>query len=357
MVEIAPFATDTLRSNFLNASVVGPPHSTGDVRAITGADLETAPDVLAGGPPCQSFSVAAAQRFLKHDGKFKRIGFRDELRGNLTYEYLRLLEELRPRVFVLENVPGMRDMDGGETLTSILEVARGLGYYVAPPQVLQAADYGVPQLRRRLIVLGSLDGTPRMPEPTHAPRGGLLMRPWTTTAQALANLPEAAPNHQARDHEAASIARYRKLRVSEREQLGRVDRLDPHRPSKTVIAGGANGGGRSHLHPLLARTLTVRECARLQTFPDDFVFSGTMSRQFTQVGNAVPPLLGEVLGRTIGQQFFGFQFADGPTLAVERRAPDPQAAIASLIASSRQSAGLWYEDMIDRSLELALKAG
>ena len=81
--------------------------------------------------------------------------------------------------------------------------------------------------------------------------------------------------------------------------MPRVDRLDPRKPSKTVIAGGSGGGGRSHLHPYLARTMSVRECARLQTFPDKFVFLGKNGRQFTQVGNAVPPLLAEVLARRI----------------------------------------------------------
>lgn len=73
--------------------------------------------------------------------------------------------------------------------------------------------------------------------------------------------------------------------------MGRVDRLSPYLPSKTVIAGGTKGGGRSHLHPYTPRTISVRECARLQTFPDSYVFTGSTARQFTQVGNAVPPLL------------------------------------------------------------------
>ena len=90
----------------------------------------------------------------------------------------------------------------------------------------------------------------------------------------------------------------------EREQLGRVDRLDPTLPSKTVIAGGTNGGGRSHLHPEVPRTLSVRECARLQSFPDDFVFVGASARQFTQVGNAVPPVLAAQIGRSIREAYF-----------------------------------------------------
>ena len=90
-----------------------------------------------------------------------------------------------------------------------------------------------------------------------------------------------------------------KVGYGKRETLGRVDRLDPTLPSKTVIAGGTRGGGRSHLHPEIPRTLSVRECARLQSFPDDFVFCGSPARQFTQVGNAVPPVLAAQLGKIL----------------------------------------------------------
>jgi DNA (cytosine-5)-methyltransferase 1 len=100
------------------------------------------------------------------------------------------------------------------------------------------------------------------------------------------------------------------LDFGQREKKGRVDRLDPTKPSKTVIAGGSNGGGRSHLHPFIARTLTARECARLQTFPDNYVFQGSIARQFTQVGNAVPPLLAEHFARKIGQQIFGMHYGE-----------------------------------------------
>ncbi|MEO5335186.1 MAG: DNA cytosine methyltransferase [Magnetococcus sp. YQC-5] len=94
------------------------------------------------------------------------------------------------------------------------------------------------------------------------------------------------------------------LDYGKRDQLGRVDRLDSTLPSKTVIAGGTNGGGRSHLHPEIPRTLSVRECARLQTFPDDYVFIGASARQFTQVGNAVPPVLGAQIGLAVRDSYF-----------------------------------------------------
>ena len=95
-----------------------------------------------------------------------------------------------------------------------------------------------------------------------------------------------------------------KLPFGGRDKLGRVDRLDPTKPSKTVIAGGTKGGGRSHLHPYYPRTLSVRECARLQTFPEKYEFTGSVARQFTQVGNAVPPLLAYKLGLALKESLY-----------------------------------------------------
>ena len=114
----------------------------------------------------------------------------------------------------------------------------------------------------------------------HLPAGSVFKRPLSGVA-----------NHITRNHNAESIARYMKLDFGKRDKLGRVDRLDPFKPSKTIIAGGTGGGGRSHLHPFIPRTMSVRECARLQTFPDTYRFTGPVARQFTQVGNAVPPVL------------------------------------------------------------------
>ena len=94
------------------------------------------------------------------------------------------------------------------------------------------------------------------------------------------------------------------LDFGKRDKLGRVDRLDPMKPSKTIIAGGTGGGGRSHLHPFIPRTMSVRECARLQTFPDDYVFTGPVARQFTQCGNAVPPVLAYEMASAIYRSIY-----------------------------------------------------
>lgn len=158
---------------------------------------------------------------------------------------------------------------------------------------MNAAYFGVPQNRMRWIVVGTRGNTPIvLPAPNEriTPCGSVFNRRL-----------DGVSNHITREHTAQSISRYMLLEYGGRDKLGRVDRLDPRLPSKTVIAGGTKGGGRSHLHPFSPRTLSVRECARLQTFPDTYVFTGANARQFTQVGNAVPPLLAYKLALAIKQ--------------------------------------------------------
>jgi DNA (cytosine-5)-methyltransferase 1 len=312
-IEIEQWACDTLRLNHRGMHVMGPPTHPGDIKQVTPKLIQAFCgsssaefDVVTGGPPCQPFSQASTQRFLKSDPRFKRRGFEDDLKGTLLFDFVRLVTSLRPRVFVLENVPGLLSVDGGVQFELALTTLKGHGYSISEPAVLDAANYGVPQHRNRLIIWGSLKvDRPSLPTPTHGPANGLFLKPYTTVAHALVNMPQSLPNHVTRDHQDESIVRYRNLKFGERDKLGRTDRLNVFRPSKTVIAGGMHGGGRSHLHPFIARTLSVRESARLQTFPDDYVFEGSIARQFTQVGNAVPPLLAEHLARHIKLIEFG----------------------------------------------------
>lgn len=319
-MDIEEWACDTLRVNNADTVIVGPPTHSGDIKAIPPKKFQDLAgirpesiDVFTGGPPCQPFSQAASQRFLKGDERFKRKGFDDFEKGTLLFDYVKYIEYFLPKVFLLENVPGLIQMDGGRQLNHALERLTSLGYSHTTPAVLEAADYGVPQYRKRVIVWGTRIGAinPVVPQPTHCKNETLFQQPFNTVAHALSGISSRLSNHIPREHKNSSVARYRTLEFGKREKLGRVDRLDPKKPSKTVIAGGMNGGGRSHLHPFIARTLTVRECARLQTFSDDFVFQGNMSRQFTQVGNAVPPLLAEHFAREIGASVFGMKF-NGP---------------------------------------------
>jgi len=260
--------------------------------------------MITGGPPCQPFSQAASQRFVKEDDRFKRLGFSDKEKGTLLLDFISYIEYFEPKAFVLENVPGLLTIDSGQQLHKSLEQLSSIGYKHTTPKTVNAVDYGVPQFRERLIIWGTnvKNVDPQLPPPTHG--RDMFGEPYNVVANVLSNIPKDCVNHASREHKVESVARYRTLEFGQREKLGRVDRLNPYKPSKTVIAGGMNGGGRSHLHPFIARTMTVRECARLQTFADSFKFVGTISRQFTQVGNAVPPLLAEHFARLILTEVF-----------------------------------------------------
>lgn len=252
--------------------------------------------VFIGGPPCQPFSIAANQRFSKKGDNFKRVGFSHATNGNLLFDYIELIKHFKPRAFLIENVPGLMEIDDGEQLANAYAELERAGYSINEPMVLRADHYRVPQQRMRLFVIGSRTKKSFIrPEPMSASLvcGNAFEIPVGNTE-----------NHITREHSAESVQRYMRLPFGARDQLGRVDRLDPSKPSKTIIAGGTAGGGRSHLHPYIPRTLSVRESARLQTFPDDYIFTGPVARQFTQVGNAVPPVLGAQLAKAIKTSYF-----------------------------------------------------
>ena len=163
------------------------------------------------------------------------------------------------------------------------------------PCAIQAHGFGVPQYRERMIIIGTrIKGKYPVFNNSTVEVDKIF-----TVADALADFPENPLNHQLRAHTPETIARYDKLKYGERDHKGRVDRLEPNQPSKTVIAGGENGGGRSHVHPYLPRTTSPRECARFQTFPDDFILKGAQNSWYAQVGNAVPVKFAEVIGRSI----------------------------------------------------------
>jgi DNA (cytosine-5)-methyltransferase 1 len=301
--EINELFCKTLRRNRPTWKVFGPPTHSGDVSRFDqisetlGLIIKTPFEGLfVGGPPCQPFSIASNQRFAKSGTNFKRTGFLHKTNGNLLFDFLRLIIAFRPKAFVIENVPGLRDLDDGEQLRAAIEELQASGYAVEQPFVLDAARFGVPQQRLRLFVVGSRTGHVfKHPKPSLEIVGA---------GSVLNGRAPKLPNSETREHKAESILRYMRLYYGQRDQLGRVDRLDPTLPSKTVIAGGTKGGGRSHLHPEIPRTLSVRECARLQTFPDDFLFLGASARQFTQVGNAVPPVLAAHLGLSVKESYF-----------------------------------------------------
>ena len=300
LVEKIPLFCETLKLNRPHWEVYnGDISNTEEMTTVLGKHIgNTRPfnGVFIGGPPCQPFSIAANQRFSKSGENFKRVGFAHETNGNLLFDYIELIKTFKPKVFLIENVPGLMEIDDGEQLAKAYADLESAGYKINDPIVLRADHYHVPQQRMRLFVIGSrTKKTFIPPTPTS----------YSMVCGNIFEIPlDGVSNHLTRNHSAESVQRYMKLPYGARDQKGRVDRLDPSKPSKTIIAGGTKGGGRSHLHPYIPRTLSVRESARLQTFPDDYIFTGPVARQFTQVGNAVPPVLAAQLAKAIKDSYF-----------------------------------------------------
>lgn len=266
-------------------------------------------DLLAGGPPCQAFSI-----FGKRQG-------RQDPRGRLVDHYLRLVSELRPRAFVFENVFGLLTIEGGQIFDEIkrqlANPSDGLKYKLSVHRC-NAADYGVPQFRDRVFIIGSRDGfdVAEIAAICAAPSEGMNRLPWRTVGQGLSGIAPMGTdgwhNHVGRKHSQRIVDRYESLRFGERDPKTRINKLDPQRPSYAIIVGSDAGGGKGHVHPYLPREVTPRESARMQCFPDWWWFSGTSRHPIRQVGNAVPSLLGYAVGRSILNDIFHDQATPWP---------------------------------------------
>jgi DNA (cytosine-5)-methyltransferase 1 len=272
------------------------------------ADLK-AVDFIVGGPPCQPFSIAG-----------KRQGKRD-IRADLIGHFIRIVDELQPSAFMLENVPNLAAISGGEFLDEVKAELRALDYAV-DHEIVSAADFGVPQNRRRLVVLG-VRGKPtvRFPVATH----GTAERPHVSASAAIEDLPDAGEfgetgiyNHEPTLHSDDMISRLSALAPGKRERGSFHDRLHPERPSYTLRAGSGNFSPLRPVHYRHHRVITVRESARLQGFSDDFLWPDRIPRlqQYRQVGNAVPPPMArafaECLADQMGWQMDAAAFAGNP---------------------------------------------
>lgn len=275
-------------------------------------------DLVYGGPPCQAFSVFG-----------KRQGINDP-RGTLLWDYIRVIREIQPRSFIFENVAGILTVDDGrvfDMLKAALETNEsGERCYNLSYALFNTAAYGIPQYRQRVIIYGVRchEAIP-LPAETHytqpdAPVPGLL--PPVTVATAFRGLPDAPSdtlaNHVGRSHGPAVIERYNNMAYGERDSKTRINRLDPNKPSYTIVVGSDKGGGKGHVHPFLPREVTPRESARIQTFPDFWEFTGTSRHPIRQVGNAVPPLFAGVIASNLLRHGFGETDAPNYTELVHR---------------------------------------
>lgn len=329
----------------------------GDIRKIPSSDIPKNADVLLGGFPCQGFSIANSKKRGMHDK-----------RNFLYLEMLRIIKDTQPKFFVAENVKGLLNLDGGRVVTMIMNDFRNIGYDVANPFLVNSADYGVPQFRERIFIIGN-----RVKRKNRFPKKS---KNGKTTKEVIGHLPEPdtdegkkIPNHigftnadstfMRRKHpinqfDICDYLKYWKSKtewstekidryfgysytaghwfrkdndsgsipkpddwLALKELLGFDDKYDEavltfeeaqitfdqslritnwDRPSDTITATGPE------IHVNKKRRLTVRECAMLQTFPDWFIFTGSISSQYRQVGNAVPPLLAKQIAETIKEE-------------------------------------------------------
>ncbi len=279
--------------------------------------------VIAGGPPCQGFSSAGARRD-------------DDPRNSLVGAFAEIVAKVKPQAFVFENVEGFLTKSEGDFVLALLEPVIAAGYRVHLRKI-NAANYGVPQHRKRVLAIGGLGFSPTFPRPTHTAHGapGALLAakrlPLTPSlGAAIAGLPPASatqsddeldhyyqplqgldldrasqlrPGQMMRDlppelwHD--SYARRAFRRVMDGTPSARrggppagIRRLRDDEPCKAITTGATS----EFLHPVEDRTLTLRECARVQTFPDGFCFKGTCAERLLLIANAVPPRLAHSIG-------------------------------------------------------------
>lgn len=265
-------------------------------------------DIIVGGPPCQGMSLSGPRKF-------------DDPRNKLYLTYIRLVDEIRPKAFVIENVPGLVSLFGGQIKDSIIEKFTKMGYSIQY-KILCASDYGVPQNRKRVVFVGTRDDDMKFQYPK-------VNSNQVTCKMALSDLPalidslgenvqdylcepqndyqflmrahsEKVYNHIAANHSdkvkkiislVPAGGNYKDLPeeyINTRNFHVAWTRFPDDKPAPTI-----DTGHRHHFHYEYNRVPTVRECARIQSFPDDFIFVGNKTQQFRQVGNAVPPIMAQ----------------------------------------------------------------
>lgn len=297
--EIDKWACQTLRENRPNWNVL-----EGDIKNYSFSKYHNKVDVVTGGFPCQAFSYAG-----------KKLGFNDA-RGTLFYEFARVVKEVNPPICLGENVRGLLSHDGGKTLKGMISILNEIGYNVMPVKVLKAVQYKVPQKRERLILVGvrkDIDVKYDYPKPfkriynlKDALKKGTL---YDTKVPTSIGAKYPVYKKEVLD-KVPPKGYWRDLPINvQKEYMGRsfylgggktgmARRIGWDEPSLTLTCSPAQKQ-TERCHPDETRPFTVREYARIQTFPDDWQFAGSMAQQYKQIGNAVPCNLGKELGYSI----------------------------------------------------------
>lgn len=316
-IDFNEHATTTFKHNFKNAEV----HNIDITKFPNAQILEeySNVDVIVGGPPCQGFSTA--NRWQKEA---------DDPRNRLFFEYIRFVQQIHPKLIMIENVRGLLTRDGGYAINRIKEIL-GAEEYNISYRILDASDYGVPQNRKRAIIIGirkdfkdtffDFDKLAKLPKTTVEDAiGELYSFEQSPDGEKTITTPADSPLRKYLRKNGNTISDqdivYPAQKVQERikyvpqggnwqdvpEELwpnnrqnrhsSAYKRLDPNKPSCTIDTGNAHS---NYFHPLFNRIPTIRESARLQSFPDSFEFLGPRGSKYRQVGNAVPPLLAKAI--------------------------------------------------------------
>lgn len=236
-------------------------------------------DIVIGGFPCQGFSIANMKRHT------------DDSRNELYKMLIKVIKEKKPKFFLAENVKGILSLEHGQVINMIMNDFNSFGYK-AKYKVLNAADYGVPQLRKRVIIIGvrnDIGFEYEYPLPEYNENGNNGLKKWISVGEAMKNIPDPDTPNNLFNHT------YSKFKLKFNGYLGNRA-IDPTKPAPTVTARGDDKGGVVVLHhPNNQRRMTCRELAIVQSFPIDYEFFGTRSSIYRQIGNAVPPLLGKAI--------------------------------------------------------------
>ena len=299
--EIDKWACQTLRENRPNWNIL-----EGDVKSFDFKKYRNKVEVVTGGFPCQSFSYAG-----------KRLGFQDA-RGTLFYEFARVVKEVNPPICIGENVKGLRSHDNGKTLEGMISILDEIGYKVAPIQILKAINYKVPQKRERLILVGirkDIDIEFNYPKPHNQiyTLSDALKKGSLYDSDVPQSKGSEYPQHKKDVLDLVPPKGYwRDLPLDiQKDYMGKsfylgggktgmARRIGWDEPSLTLTCSPAQKQ-TERCHPDETRPFTVREYARIQTFPDNWKFAGSVSQQYKQIGNAVPCNLGQEVGYSIIQ--------------------------------------------------------
>ena len=281
-------------------------------------------DVVCGGPPCQGFSTVGSKN-------------EKDRRNSLFWQFLRAVDEINPRIVLFENVSGFKKLYKGVAYDTLISELGKLGYQVKS-EILDAADYGAPQHRKRTIVIGyKEDMSFNFPLPTHSKKGNLFTKKYNVLSDAISDLPHLVANDSKASYLKSKTAYQREIRgdqqvltehncsnygdrmkiiISKIPKNGSVKdlpqelrpkscfgntyaRLNNNQPSPTITRNFGTPSSSRCIHPTQNRALSTREGARLQGFPDNYLFYGSKTSKNLQIGNAVPIHLAKAIGKEI----------------------------------------------------------